>query len=60
MEQEIAELLDNFKTVEREFDEKKAVDTEMRDRIDDIQRQKVYLSLEMILSRLHLTIARQI
>jgi hypothetical protein len=60
LEQEIAELLDNFKTVEREFDEKKAVDTEMRDRIDDIQRQKVYLSLEMILSRLHLTIARQI
>jgi hypothetical protein len=60
LEQEIAELLDNFKTVEREFDEKKAVDTEMRDRIDEIQRQKVYLSLEMILSRLHLTIARQI
>jgi septal ring factor EnvC (AmiA/AmiB activator) len=46
LEQEIAELLDNFHTVDREFDEKKAVDTETRDRIDDIQEQKVYYPFE--------------
>ena len=42
MEREISELLDNFKTIDKEFKEIKTMDQDCRDRIDKLQNEKVW------------------